>query len=153
MSATASATLTSKLLRKDPSLPVFVVIPGRVVAPWKLEGTTVVEGSANGHSFGRRNIKAWGKGSDDWFLEFTAPFCKAAGLNVGDAIKLNLILADTSLPPELEGLLADAKAHARSWSKLSERQRREASEHVRAAKTEAGRQRRAAAVIDKLCGP
>jgi hypothetical protein len=131
---------------------VYVVIPGRVVAPWKLAGTTVVEGSANGHPFGRRNIKAWGKGRDDWFLEFTAPFCRTAGLNVGDAIKLKLCLADTSLPPELEALLANAKTHARLWSKLSERQKREASEHVRAAKTEAGRQRRAAAVIVKLCG-
>jgi uncharacterized protein YdeI (YjbR/CyaY-like superfamily) len=75
-----------------------------------------------------------------------------ARLNVGDAIKLTLNLADTSLPSELEALLASTKAHARSWSGLSEQQRREASEHVRAAKTEAVRQRRAAAVIVKLCG-
>jgi hypothetical protein len=133
-------------------MPVYVVIPGRVVAPWKLAGTTVVEGSANGHSFGRSNIKAWGKGSEDWFLEFTAPFCKAARLNVGDAVKLKVGLADTSLPSELEAVLARSKSQARAWSNLSDRQRREASEHVRAAKTEVGRQRRADAVILKLCG-
>jgi len=152
MSAAASATLTSTLLRKDSSLPVYVVIPGRIVAPWKLSGTTVVEGSANGHPFGRRNIKAWGKGSEDWFLEFTAPFCKAAGLNVGDRIKLKIALADTSLPSELKALIDGSNVHAKSWSKLSERQRREASEHVRAAKTEAVRQRRAAAVLVMLRG-
>jgi len=152
MSATASAALTAKLLRKDPGLPVYVIVPGSVIAQWKLEGTTVVEGSANGYPFGRRNIKACGKGSDDWFLEFTAPFCKTAGLDVGDPVKLKFDLADTSLPPELDMLLSSNKARARSWSRLTDNQRREASEHVRAARTEATRQRRAAAVIIRLCG-
>jgi hypothetical protein len=57
------------------------------VKPWSLAGTTVIEGTANGIALGRRNIKAWGKGSDDWVVEFTAPFCRAARLTVGDAIK------------------------------------------------------------------
>ena len=150
MSARSSASLTAKLLRKDPSLPVYVVVPGKAIASWKLSGTTVVEGTANGYSFGRRNIKAWGKGSDDWFLEFTAPFCKAAGLGVGSPVRLDLQLADTSPPEELKSLLAGKKAVA--WSKLTDRQRREVSEHVRAAKTEAARLRRAAAAVGKLSG-
>jgi hypothetical protein len=94
--------LSTRLERKDPRLPVYVVIASRHLSPWCLTGTTVIEGTANGHPFGRRTIRAWGKESDDWFVEFTAPFCKAASLNVGDDVALELRLADTSTPKELE---------------------------------------------------
>jgi uncharacterized protein YdeI (YjbR/CyaY-like superfamily) len=97
-------------------------------------------------------MKAWRKGSDDWFLEFTAPFCKSAGLSVGNLISLVMKVADTSLPEELESLLAGKKSLSQSWSKLTDRQRREAAEHVRAAKSLVTRQRRAAIVIGKLGG-
>lgn len=86
--------LTTQLQRKHPKLPVYVVIPGRHVRPWGLTGTTLIEGTANGFPFGRRNIKSWGKGSDDWFVEFTKPFCTTAGLSVGDQVVLELELAD-----------------------------------------------------------
>jgi hypothetical protein len=144
--------LTAQLQRKDPSLPVFVVIPGKHVRPWDLDGTTVIEGTANGHDFGRRTLKAWGKGSDDWFVEFTAPFCKTAGLGVGDKLALELRLADTSTPKELERLLSKNRSLKAAWSARSDRERREASEHVRAAKTEATRVRRAEAIAEKLRG-
>ena len=146
------ATLTSKLLRKDPRLPVYVVIPGKIVASWNLSETSVVEGTANGHSFGRRNLKAWGKGTDDWFLEFTAPFCQAAGLTVGDSLALVFSRADGSPPEEIESLLRDSKSLSKAWSRLSDSQRRGASEHVRAAKTLATRERRATAILSKLRG-
>ena len=152
MSGMVRATLTSKLLRKDPRLPVYVVIPGKAVASWKLTGTIVVEGTANGHSFGRRNLKAWGKGTDDWFLEFTAPFCQAAALAEGDSLALVFSPADESPPEEIESLLRSSKALSKAWSSLSDSQRRDASEHVRAAKTPATRERRAAAILGKLSG-
>jgi hypothetical protein len=110
----------------------------------------VVEGSANGVVFGRRNIKAWGKGSADWFIEFTAPFCKAANLAVGDDIALELQVADASTPPELESLLAQNRHLGTAWATLSDSARRDAGEHIRAAKNAATRQRRAAAVIAAL---
>jgi len=150
MGANSQVTVSTVLERKHPSLPVFVVIPGRLIASWKLAGTTVIEGTANGHAFGRRNIKAWGKESDNWFLEFTAPFCRAAGLGVGDSISLQLRVADMSLPAELEILLLTSKARKRSWAKLTDAQRRDASEHVRAAKSLAARKRRAEAVVGRL---
>ena len=152
MGANRQVTVSTVLERKNPGLPVFVVIPGRFIASWKLAGTTVIEGTANGRAFGRRNIKAWGKGSDNWFLEFTAPFCRAAGLDVGDSISLQLRVADMSLPPELETLLLTSKALTQSWAKLTDAQRRDASEHVRATKSLAARKRRAEAVVGKL-GP
>ncbi len=102
------------------------------------------------HCFGRRNIKAWGKGSDDWFVEFTAPFCKAAGLAVGDEVELVLRLADASTPPELEALLSGNRRLAAAWLSLSDSMRRDANEQVRAAKNEATRQRRAATIAAKL---
>jgi hypothetical protein len=152
MSRIAQATLSSKLLRKDPRLPVYAVIPGKLLSAWRLTGTTVVEGTANGYSFGRRNLKAWGKESDDWFLEFTAPFCEAAGLSVGDNLSLAFSRADEAPPAEIQSLLSGSKDLAKSWSRLTDSQRRDASEQVRAAKTEPTRQRRAAAILGKIRG-
>jgi hypothetical protein len=48
----------TELQRKNPDLPVFIRIPGAVVVPWKLTEWTTVEGTLNGHDFGRRTIKA-----------------------------------------------------------------------------------------------
>lgn len=53
----------------------------------------MIDGSANGVPFGHRTIKAMGKGTDDWFVELTGPFCQKAKLAVGDAIDLHLRLA------------------------------------------------------------
>jgi hypothetical protein len=122
------------------------------VQPWGLTGTTVVEGTANGVPFGRRTIKAWGKGADDWFIEFTAPFCKAASLSVGDRVALEFQIADASTPPELEKVLLRTKSVAAAWLALSDRERREAAEHVRAAKAPATRERRAVAIAERLRG-
>jgi len=152
MSAKLKVTLNAKLQRKAPGLPVFVVIPTKSVAPWGLTATTVIEGTANGYPFGRRTIKAWGKGVDAWFVEFTAPICTAAGLSVGDSVALELWLADASTPPELQVLLSDSKVLSVAWSALTDRERREASEHVRGAKSQATRDRRAAAIANKLSG-
>jgi hypothetical protein len=152
MSPRPVVRLSTRLQRKDPSLPVYVVIPGRYVQPWGLTATTVIEGTANGVPFGRRTIKAWGKGADDWFVEFTAPFCKAASLSVGDRIALELQIADASAPPELERILSKNKKVATAWLALSERERRDVGEHIRAAKAPATRERRAVAIAEKLRG-
>jgi hypothetical protein len=142
--------VTTRLQRKDPGLPVYVVIPGRHLRPWGLAGTTVVEGSANGRALGRRTIKAWGKGSDDWFVELTAPFCRTACLTVGDRVVLALRLADASVPEELQRELSQDRRVASAWRALSERGRRDAGERIRAARTAATRQRRAAAIAEHL---
>jgi hypothetical protein len=144
--------ISARLQRKDPSLPVYVVIPGRHVQPWRLTGTKVIEGTANGVPFGRRTIKAWGKGADDWFVEFTAPFCKTASLSVGDRIALELRIADASTPPELDKILSKNKNMTAAWLALSERERRDAGEHIRAAKAQATRERRAVAIAEGLRG-
>lgn len=142
--------IKTKLQRKDPGLPVYVVVPGKFVKPWELSGTTIIEGTANGFPFGRRTIKAWGKGTDDWFVEFTAPFCKTAGLNVGDDIVLELQLADTSTPEELQSLLTNSKKLSSLWLALPKRDRRDAGEYIRAGKALATREKRASAITEKL---
>jgi hypothetical protein len=142
--------LSTRLQRKDPSLPVYVVIPGRHVNLWSLAGTTIIEGTANGVSFGRRTMKAWGKGTDDWFVEFTAPICKAAGLSVGDHVVLTLHIADTSIPTELVRLIGKSRRVTAAWLALTERARRDAGEHIRAAKSPGTKQRRARAIAESL---
>ena len=152
MGASRTARLKAQVQRKDPSLPVFVVVPSKLVAPWKLTGTTVVEGKVNGYNLGRRTLKAWGKGVDAWFVEFTAPICKAAGLTVGDTVALELWLADTATPQELAALLSASKRLSGVWFALSDRERREATEHIRAAKSPTTPERRANALAEKLGG-
>jgi len=152
MSRRPELKLSTRLQRKDPRLPVYVVVPGLHLHPWGLSGTAVIEGTANGFPFGRRTIKAWGKGTDDWFVEFTASFCRTASLNVGDPVALAMRLADTSTPRELERILSSSESLTAAWLALSERERRDAGEHIRAAKAQATRERRAASIAENLRG-
>ncbi|NNC98665.1 MAG: YdeI/OmpD-associated family protein [Gammaproteobacteria bacterium] len=150
MASNFQVRIKAQLKRKRSTLPVFVVVPAKEMQPLGISNTSVIEGSVNGKCFGRRTIKAWGKGRDDWFLEFTAPFCEKADLAVGDQIDLEFRLADTSTPDELEDILSKSKELAVSWEALTERGRREAGEHIRAAKSPATRERRANLVAEKL---
>jgi hypothetical protein len=141
---------TVLLQRKDPRLPVFVVLPAQVVEPWSLTGTTIIEGTANGSPMGRRTIKAWGKGTGDWFVEFTAAFCAKAGLSVGDRFELELEIADMSEPQELRQALVASKELSAAWSVLSAAEKRNAAEHIRSAKTQQTRARRVSLLSDRL---
>jgi hypothetical protein len=142
---------TSALLqRKDPRLPVYVVLSAQVVEPWGLTGTTIVEGTANGLPMGRRTIKAWGKGTGDWFVEFTAPFCAKAGVRVGDRCELEFEIADASEPRELKQALAASKELSAAWSVLSTAEKRNSAEHIRSAKTQQTRARRVSMLSDRL---
>ena len=73
-----------------------------------------------------------------------------AGLNVGDQVALAIRLADASIPAEPESLLAGDEGLAAAWQALSEHQRGDASEHIRAARAQATRQRRAASTAEAL---
>ena len=90
-----------------------------------------------------------GRGSDDWFVEFTGPFCKKARLNVGDVV-LELQLADASAPKELASILAKNKGLRVACSDyLRERGGMRASSFGQG-KAETTRERRAAKVVGKL---
>jgi hypothetical protein len=131
--------LSAKLQRKDPRLPVFIDVPGAAIAEWRLETTTTVEGSANGHAFGRRSIKYHTVPAGDWFIEFTKAFAEQAGLKVGDRIEVELALADMTLPAEIAGRIAGDAGFAKAWSALKPNHVRAAIELYLEAKTPVGR--------------
>jgi len=151
MNAPPPVVFTAALQRKDLKLPVYLVVPFAYIADWKLEATVMIEGTINGQAFGRRSMKRMNARSDsDWFVEYTAPICKAIGVSVGDELNVMLCLASTETPSELEALLALSPSLRALWGSLSEYARRTSAEHIHAGKTEATRLRRAQAMVSKL---
>jgi hypothetical protein len=136
----------TELQRKDPSLPVFIRIQGELVAPWKLTEWRTVEGSLDGHAFGRRTIKDWGKGSSDWFVEFLKPYLEAANLQPGDRVDVELRLADMAMPPEMAERMRDDPEFARAYEALIPNHKRNVVELYLQARTPAGR----TAKLDKI---
>ena len=136
----------TELQRKHPDLPVFIRVPGDVVAPWKLTDWRTVEGSLNGHAFGRRAIKDWGKDSPDWFVEMVKPFLVASGLKPGDTVEVELRLADMTMPPEMAARMAGDAVFAQAYEALIPNQKRNVIELYLEAKTPAGRTAR----LDKI---
>jgi hypothetical protein len=127
------------LQRKDPGLPVFIRIPGELVAPWKLSEWGSVQGTVNGHDFGRRTIKDWGKESPDWFVEFLKPFLDLARLVPGEEVEVELWLADMAMPEEMAARMKSDADFARAYEALIPNHKRKAIEHYLEAKTPAGR--------------
>jgi hypothetical protein len=137
--------VTTRVERKHPALPRFVLVPNRSVAPWLLDRTTVVELTVNGVETGRRTLK---RGDPEtWYMDLPEPICRRAGIETGDPVKLMLRLASEALPEELARILAaDPVARAR-WERLTQSQQRMLSEHVQAAKQTETRERRAACAL------
>ena len=136
----------TELQRKDPGLPVFIRVPGAVVAPWQLSDWKSVEGSLNGHDFGRRTIKDWGKDSGDWFVEFLKPYLERTNLKPGDPVDVELRLADMTMPEEMAARMSSDQDFARAYEALIPNHKRKAIEHYLEAKTPAGR----AARLEKI---
>lgn len=144
-------TFVAKLERKHPKLPVYVVVPAAKAKVLELCATAIIEGAINGCPFGRRSIKRWDTAPQSpWFIEFTTPFCKQAGLLVGDRLRVTFWLASSALPTELEVALRQSPGLWASWIALSDYTRRTSAEHVHAAKSPATRLRRAAAIVAKI---
>ncbi len=139
---TDTLSVTVPIERKQPDIPRYVVIPTVLIEPWDLLGTTVIEGTLNGVSIGRRTIKHW----DDkrWFIEIPESLCRQAKVDTGDTISLEIRRASTELPEELSALLADNVAAKAMWDRLSKSRQRMFSEHVGSAKNPQTRIRRAA---------
>jgi hypothetical protein len=129
----------TELRRKHPDLPVFIRIPGALVAPWRLTHWVTVEGSLNGHEVGRRTLKDWGKASADWFVEFLKPYLESAGLKPGDPVDVELRLADMTMPAEMAERMKADPHFARAYQALIPNHQRKAIEHYLEAKTPAGR--------------
>jgi hypothetical protein len=129
----------TELQRKHPDLPVFIRVPGAAVAAWGLSEWRTVEGTLDGHDFGRRTIKDWGKDSPDWFVELLKPFLETSGLKPGDTVDVELRLADMTMPPEMAARMTSDAEFARAYAALIPNHKRKAIEHYLEAKTAAGR--------------
>jgi hypothetical protein len=75
-------SFTARVLRKMDTLPRYIVIKPEHV-PGRESGFPAMVRLNGSAPFGR-NIRPWGKGSEVFFLNLTAPQCKAAGVDTGD---------------------------------------------------------------------
>lgn len=134
--------VNTTVTRHHPQLSRLVTIPLATVAPWKLTGTTVVEGTINDIPLGRRSLKRW----DDrecWWIDLPEPLCKKAKVETGDEVKLVIRLASEDLPAELRQLLEINPKAAAKWKSMTAAQQRMLREEIFVAKTSATRTKRA----------
>ena len=135
-------TYTGTVTRHHPQLSRLVTIPLAKIAPWKLNGTTVIEGTINDTPLGRRSLKRWDE-RECWWIDLPEPLCKKANIDTGDEVKLVIRLASEELPEELTELLTrNSKAEAK-WKSMTAAQQRMLREEIFAAKTPATRTKRA----------
>ena len=135
-------TVTSKVIRHHPQFSRLVTIPLDVVAPWKIEHTTVIEGTINGVDLGRRSLKRW----DDrhcWWIDLPGPLCRKANLETGTTAELIIRLASEDLPEELKNLLTQNPQAKERWAKLTKAQQRMLREEIWSARTTMTRTKRA----------
>jgi len=138
--------LTSTVIRHNPQFSRLVTIPLDKVAPWKLNETTIVEGSINEVELGRRSLKRWDH-RNCWWIDLPEPLCKKAGLETGDKVTLAIRLASEDLPNELTELLKKNSTAKASWEKLTKAQQRMLREEIFAAKSSVTRTRRAEKIL------
>lgn len=85
-------TFQARILRKDARLPRYIV-----VRPEHVSGRTEVfpaDIMLNETGPFRRNIRPWGKGSDLFFFNLTAPQCNKATLDTNDICVVTLCPRD-----------------------------------------------------------
>jgi hypothetical protein len=133
---------TTTVTRHHPQLSRLVTIPLAKVAPWKLTGTTVIEGTINDTPLGRRSLKRWDE-RECWWIDLPEPLCKNARVDTGDEVKLVIRLASEDLPQKLKQLLAQNSKAETKWKSMTAAQQRMLREEIFAAKTPATRTKRA----------
>jgi hypothetical protein len=151
MSKPKQIVVTTKVIRHHPQLSRLVTIPLDVIAPWKLDATTVVEATINEIDLGRRSLKRW----DDrqcWWIDLPGPLCKKAGIDEGDEVTLKISLASEDLPEELSSLLQKSQLARERWDALTRNQQRMLREMIIEAKTSATRTRRATRLLNQSFG-
>jgi len=144
-------SVVTKVIKHNPEFCRLVTIPLEAVEPWKLSGTTTVEGTINGTDLGRRSLKRWDE-RNCWWIDLPNPLCKKAKLETGDEVTLTIRLAAEDLPEELEDLLRTDRVAQANWEKLTQAQQRMLREDIFAAKTPATRRRRAEKLLTRKHG-
>ena len=144
-------SVVTRVIKHNPEFCRLVTIPLEAVEPWKLSGTTTVEGTINGTDLGRRSLKRWDE-RNCWWIDLPNPLCKKAKLETGDEVTLTIRLAAEDLPEELEDLLRTDRVAQANWEKLTQAQQRMLREDIFAAKTSATRRRRAEKLLTRKHG-
>ena len=81
-------TFTARILRKQPDLPRYVVVPpGHVAGHAHAFAARVCLNDAPAFE---RNIRPWSKGSDVFFFNLTEPQVKRARLDTGDTCTVTI---------------------------------------------------------------
>jgi len=137
-----AVSLVAEVKRKADSLPRYVVVPASSVASWRLAGTTVIELEINGFPAGRRSLKRWAKGIDQWFMDLPKRLCESHDIETGQMIRLRLTRGTMALPLELERLLECDERARLAWEAKTPSQRRMLHEFLLAAKRSSTRTRR-----------
>ena len=139
--------LTLTVERKRADLPRYVVLSTAQAHALGVTGTAILDCAFAGlHA--RRSLKRWDEAR--WFFELPDALCKRAGIDTGDVVTFTLSRADESIPEPLRACLDAEPSAWERWRALSEAQRRQTREHVRAAAREATRARRARHFVDSL---
>ena len=79
---------TARILRKQPDLPRYIVVPPEHVAGRTGAFPALV--SLNRSPVFPRTIRPWGKGSDVYFFNLTDPQCRKAGLDTGEVCEVRI---------------------------------------------------------------
>jgi hypothetical protein len=82
-------TFKTRILRKQEDLPRYIV-----VKPEYVQGRTrgfAAKVMLNDAGPFARNIHPWGKGSEVFFFNLTAPQCAKAGLDTGDECQVTIV--------------------------------------------------------------
>lgn len=82
-------TFSGRILRKEAFLPRYVVVRPEHVSG--RAGAFPADVLLNGKGPFRRNIRPWGKGSDVFFFNLTAPQCETAGVDTNDVCEVTII--------------------------------------------------------------
>ncbi|MFT4011959.1 MAG: hypothetical protein QM682_00910 [Paracoccus sp. (in: a-proteobacteria)] len=88
----AHISFLARILRKEEFLPRYVVVRSEY-----MRGRTVTfpaDVRLNDTGPFRRSIRPWGKGSDVFFFNLTAPQCSKAGLGTNDECVVTIIPRD-----------------------------------------------------------
>ncbi|MFK0382714.1 hypothetical protein [Agrobacterium sp. NPDC090273] len=82
-------TFSTRILRKEEFLPRYIVVkPEHVTGR---TGAFTADIMLNETGPFTRNIRPWGKGSDVFFFNLTAPQCTKAGLETNDECRVTII--------------------------------------------------------------
>ena len=82
-------SFSTRILRKQEDLPRYVVVEPEYVAD--RTGPFTARVLLNNVGPFERNIRPWGKGSDVYFFNLTAPQCAKANLDTNDACVVTIL--------------------------------------------------------------